>query len=96
MSDGISDGRRDRSLDDILATGAEWITDKELKYIGNLAHQFEGLYRQQRRMNNDLSEALREMIDAIGNDTDVWDAVAIKREALDRARRVLKVAKSIV
>lgn len=35
MSDGISDGRRARSLDDILETGAAWITEKELAEIGD-------------------------------------------------------------
>lgn len=34
MSDGISDGRRARGLDDILATGAAWITERELEDIG--------------------------------------------------------------
>lgn len=35
MSDGITDGNRARSLDDILETGAAWITEKELAEIGD-------------------------------------------------------------
>lgn len=46
MSDGISDGRRERGLDDILATGAAWITENELEYIGRYAKQFESLWRR--------------------------------------------------
>lgn len=34
MSDGITDGNRARSLDDILETGAAWITERELADIG--------------------------------------------------------------
>lgn len=34
MSDGITDGRRARGLDDILYSGAAWITEGELADIG--------------------------------------------------------------
>lgn len=34
MSDGISDGRQARDLDDILTTGAAWITERELSDLG--------------------------------------------------------------
>lgn len=58
MSDGISDGARARSLDDILTTGAGWITEAELQQIGADLRMFERLWHRLRSAAVRLDEVL--------------------------------------
>lgn len=59
MSDGITDGNRARDLDDILATGAAWITEKELADIGADVKFWRGQYHKLQRQHGELKAMFR-------------------------------------
>lgn len=59
MSDGITDGNRARSLDDILETGAAWITEKELAEIGADVKFWRGQYHKLQRQHGELKAMFR-------------------------------------
>lgn len=59
MSDGISDGDRARSLDDILNVGAAWITERELADIGGRVRLAEASNRRLTARIADLEKRLK-------------------------------------
>lgn len=89
MSDGISDGRRARSIDDIAETGAAWITEGELADLISDLKMFRASHFAKRA-------ALGRCVDAYRNENPARtadmhsDNCACLRCAIDNAETVLR------
>lgn len=80
MSDGISDSRRPRSLDDIAETGAAWITERELSEIISDLRMFRASHFAKRRALETIADG---EIDEGGNRRPHSESMQIAREALN-------------